>query len=92
MATLDKAINEIILTYYGGHGRSRCPTSVNKWHHGSDSGYGYLEKELVNVNVKCGTEWSDWSECDKSGCGDSFIYRTKINEKGKYMKETANCG
>ena len=86
------AINEIILTYHGRRGRSHCPTGVNKWFFGKDNGKGYLEKKVANVAVSCGTSWSKWSDCDQSNCGDSFIHRTRIDNKGKFIKETKNCG
>ena len=72
-----------MMAYYGGRGRNKCPTSVSKWYYGSDSGNGYLQKSDLDINLKCGTDWSDWSECDQSACGDSFIYRTRIDENGK---------
>jgi len=85
-------INEAILTYHGTRGRTHCPTGVKTWFRGMKKGKPFLENHKVNLTVECGLNWSDWTKCDKTSCGDSFVYRYKVDVRGKYIKETANCG
>ena len=60
----------MLVTFTGSRGRNKCPTGVKNWFSGQNTGKGFHEKSKADLEVKCGGFWSEWSDCDRTKCGD----------------------
>ena len=64
------SINEMVVTFTGSRGRTKCPTGVKNWYSAQNTGNGFHQKSKSEIQVTCGGFWSEWSSCDRKKCGD----------------------
>jgi hypothetical protein len=69
-----------------GTGRAACPTESTGWHVFKQKSW----MKSPDIEIKCGTEWSIWSRCDKS-CGGGIAIRDRFDEANMQVRETKDC-
>ena len=69
-----------------GNGDDECPTESSDWHVFEHNTW----KGASDIEIKCGTEWSMWSSCDKS-CEGGRSIRDRFGEDNQQVRETKDC-
>jgi hypothetical protein len=68
-----------------GTGTEICPTVSQGWNVYEDKKWKKLD-----MIIKCGTEWTAWSRCDKS-CGGGVQIRGRFDDKNDEIRDTKDC-